>query len=69
MQTRARMSISADGYVTTSSGCPTITADPAFVSGESHCIQAFLKDCAATVMNLAESGSLRSEFEATRRNS
>jgi hypothetical protein len=36
MQIRARMSMSADGYVTTPSGWPALTADPAFVSGQSH---------------------------------
>jgi hypothetical protein len=33
MQIRARMSMSADGYITTPSGWPALTADPAFVSG------------------------------------
>ncbi|MEU3370438.1 hypothetical protein ACFYM2_11585 [Streptomyces sp. NPDC006711] len=32
MQIRARMSMSADGYVTTPSGWPALTADPAYVS-------------------------------------
>jgi hypothetical protein len=36
MQIRARMSMSADGYVTTPSGWQALTADPAFVSGQSH---------------------------------
>ena len=31
MQIRARMSMSADGYVTTPGGWPALTADPAFV--------------------------------------
>ncbi|MGB2951929.1 MAG: hypothetical protein WBB74_00895 [Gaiellaceae bacterium] len=39
MQIRARMSMSADGYVTTPEGWPSLTADPAFVSGESHGIR------------------------------
>jgi len=34
MLIRARMSMSADGYVTTPSGWPALVADPAFVSGE-----------------------------------
>jgi len=50
MQIRARMSISADGYVTTPGGWPALTADPAFVSGESHGIREFLEDCEAALM-------------------
>jgi dihydrofolate reductase len=50
MQIRARMSMSADGYVTTPSGWPALTADPAFVSGESHGIREFLADCEAALM-------------------
>ena len=45
MQIRTRMSMSADGYVTTPSGWPALTADPAFVSGESHGIREFLENC------------------------
>jgi dihydrofolate reductase len=50
MEIRTRMSISADGYVTTPDGWPAQLADPAFVSGESHGIQEFLADCEAAVM-------------------
>ena len=50
MQIRARMSMSADGYVTTPSGWPALTADPAFVSGESHGIREFLEGCEAALM-------------------
>ena len=50
MQIRARMSMSADGYVTTPSGWPSLTADPAFVSGQSHGIREFLEDCEAALM-------------------
>ena len=50
MQIRARMSMSADGYVTTPSGWPALTADPAFVSGESHGIREFLAGCEAALM-------------------
>ena len=50
MQIRARMSMSADGYVTTPSGWPSLTADPAFVSGESHGIREFLENCEAVLM-------------------
>lgn len=36
MVIRTRFSISADGYVTTPSGWPALTADPAFVPANSH---------------------------------
>jgi hypothetical protein len=47
MRIRARMS--ADGYVTTPDGWPALTADPVFVSGESHGIREFLEGCEAAV--------------------
>jgi dihydrofolate reductase len=50
MQIRARMSMSADGYVTTPGGWPALTADPAFASGSSHGIQEFLAGCEAALM-------------------
>jgi dihydrofolate reductase len=50
MQIRARMSMSADGYVTTPGGWPSLTADPAFASGESHGIREFLDGCEAALM-------------------
>src|SRR5213080_3328836 len=50
MQIRARMSTSIDGYVTTPSGWPALTADPSFVSGQSHGIREFLADCEAALM-------------------
>jgi dihydrofolate reductase len=50
MQIRARMSVSADGYVTTPDGWPAQLADPAFVSGESHGIREFLEGCEAALM-------------------
>jgi dihydrofolate reductase len=50
MQIRARMSMSADGYVTTPGGWPALTADPAFVSGQSHGIREFLDGCEAALM-------------------
>jgi dihydrofolate reductase len=50
MQIRARMSMSADGFVTTPSGWPALTADPAFVSGESHGIREFLEGCEQALM-------------------
>jgi dihydrofolate reductase len=42
--------MSADGYVTTPDGWPALTADPAFVSGQSHGIQEFLEGCEAALM-------------------
>ncbi len=50
MRIRARMSMSADGYVTTPDGWPALTADPSFVSGKSHGIQEFLEGCEAALM-------------------
>jgi dihydrofolate reductase len=50
MQIRSRMSISADGYVTTPSGWPAQLADPSFASGSSHGIREFLENCEAAVM-------------------
>ena len=50
MKIRARMSMSADGYVTTPGGWPALTADPAFGSGQSHGIREFLADCEAALM-------------------
>ena len=50
MQIRTRMSMSADGYVTTPSGWPALTADPTFVPGESHGIREFLEGCEAALM-------------------
>jgi dihydrofolate reductase len=50
MQIRTRMSMSADGYVTTPSGWPALTADPAFVSGKSHGILEFLEGCEQALM-------------------
>jgi dihydrofolate reductase len=50
MQIIARMSMSADGYVTTPSGWPAQLADPAFASGKSHGIQEFLDGKEAALM-------------------
>jgi dihydrofolate reductase len=50
MQIIARMSISADGYVTTPDGWPAQLADPAFVYKESHGIREFLEGKEAAVM-------------------
>src|SRR5437763_17071604 len=50
MQIRARMSMSADGYVTTPDGWPALTADPAFVGGRSHGYPEFVESCEAALM-------------------
>ena len=50
MQIISRLSMSADGYVTTSDGWPAQLADPAFVSGQSHGIQEFLVGKEAALM-------------------
>lgn len=50
MQILTRMSISADGYVTTPNGWPALLADPAYVAGESHGIREFLEGCEAALM-------------------
>jgi len=50
MQIRARVSMSADGYVTTPSGWPALTADPAFVSGVSHGYPEFVEGCESALM-------------------
>jgi dihydrofolate reductase len=47
---RTRFSISADGYVTTPDGWPSLLADPAFVSGQSHGFPEFQKTCDAVLM-------------------
>ncbi len=53
MQIRARVSMSADGYVTTPGGWPALTADPAFAPGRSHGFPEFLADCEAALMGRA----------------
>src|SRR5690242_21823990 len=50
MRIRARLAMSADGYVTTPDGWPAQTADPAFVPGESHGIPEFLENCEQALM-------------------
>jgi hypothetical protein len=50
MQIRTRMSMSADGYVTTPEGLPSLIADPAFVSGQSHGFHEFVDTCEAALM-------------------
>lgn len=43
MNIRARLCMSADGYITSPDGWPAQLADPAFVPGESHGIREFLE--------------------------
>lgn len=50
MEIRTRFSISADGYVTTPDGWPSLVADPAFVSGSSHGWPEFQAGCEAVLM-------------------
>jgi dihydrofolate reductase len=50
MKIRARLGISADGYVTTPGGWPALTADPSFAPGSSHGIQEFLAGCEQALM-------------------
>lgn len=50
MQIISRLSMSADGYVTTPDGWPAQLADPAFASGESHGIREFLQGKEAALM-------------------
>jgi dihydrofolate reductase len=50
MHIRTRLSMSADGYVTTPDGWPSLVADPAFVSGQSHGFPEFQKTCEAVLM-------------------
>jgi len=50
MQIRARLCVTADGYVTTPNGWPPQVADPAHVPGESHGIREFLVSCEAALM-------------------
>jgi dihydrofolate reductase len=50
MRILTRFSMSADGYVTTPDGWPSLTADPAFASGESHSFPEFQKTLDAVLM-------------------
>jgi dihydrofolate reductase len=50
MQIVSRLSISADGYVTTPDGWPAQLADPAFEPGQSHGIREFLEGKKAALM-------------------
>jgi dihydrofolate reductase len=50
MNIRTRLSISADGYVTTPDGWPSLVADPAFEPGQSHGFPEFQKTLDAVLM-------------------
>jgi dihydrofolate reductase len=50
MQIITRMTMSADGYVTTPDGWPALLADPAYATGESHGIREFLEGKEAVLM-------------------
>ena len=50
MRIITRFSMSADGYVTTPDGWPSLTADPAFASGASHGFPEFQKTLDAVLM-------------------
>ena len=50
MNIRTRLSMSADGYVTTPDGWPALIADHAFVSGQSHGFPEFQASCEAVLM-------------------
>jgi dihydrofolate reductase len=50
MEIKTRFSISADGYVTTPDGWPSLIADPSFVSGNSHGFAEFQTTCEAVLM-------------------
>lgn len=50
MKIRARLGISADGYVTTPDGWPAPNADPSFAPGQSHGIREFLETCEAALV-------------------
>jgi dihydrofolate reductase len=50
MRIRTRLSMSADGFVTTPDGWPAIVADKAFVPGQTHGFAEFLPECEAALM-------------------
>ena len=50
MQIVTRLSMSADGFVTTPDGWPSLIADPAFVSGQSHGFPEFQQTLDAVLM-------------------
>ena len=50
MLIRARMGVSADGFVSTAGGVPTLAVMPGFVPGVSHGFPEFIEGCDAVVM-------------------
>lgn len=50
MLIRARMGVSADGFVSTLDGIPTLAVMPGFVPGVSHGFPEFIEGCDAVVM-------------------
>ena len=65
MQIRARMSMSADGYVTTPGGWPALTADPAFVPGQRVAVRS--GDAADPVAQPRHGPDVRARARASRR--
>jgi dihydrofolate reductase len=50
MHIRSRMGVSADGFVATPEGVPTLAVMPGFVPAESHGFPEFIQGCDAVVM-------------------
>ncbi len=50
MHIRSRMGVSADGFVATPEGVPTLAVMPGFVPGTSHGFPEFIQGCDAVVM-------------------
>jgi dihydrofolate reductase len=50
MRIRTRLSMSADGFVTTPHGWPPLVADRAFIPGQTHGFAEFLPECEAALM-------------------
>jgi dihydrofolate reductase len=50
MQIRTHMGVSADGYVATPDGRPTVLSIPSFKPATSHGFPEFIRDCGAVVM-------------------
>jgi len=50
MLIRARMGVSADGFVSTADGVPALAVMPGFVPGVSHGFPEFIEGCDAVVM-------------------
>jgi dihydrofolate reductase len=50
MHIRSRIGVSADGFVATPEGVPTLAVMPGFVPGASHGFPEFIRGCDAVVM-------------------